>query len=52
MTALRVGIAGLGTVGAAVARIIAERGVALTARCGRAKAAYRDGTPNVIKGPP
>jgi homoserine dehydrogenase len=35
MTALRVGIAGLGTVGAAVARNIVENGVALAARCGR-----------------
>lgn len=35
MTALRVGIAGLGTVGAAVARNIVEHGVSLAARCGR-----------------
>ena len=36
MTALKVGIAGLGTVGAAVARIIVENGTALASRCGRA----------------
>ena len=36
MTALRVGIAGLGTVGAAVAKIIVEDGAALASRCGRA----------------
>ncbi len=35
MTALRVGVAGLGTVGAAVARIIVEHGVALGPRSGR-----------------
>ncbi len=35
MKALRVGIAGLGTVGASVARIIVEQGEALSARCGR-----------------
>ena len=35
MTTLRIGIAGLGTVGAATARIIAEQGVALAARCGK-----------------
>lgn len=35
MTALRVGIAGLGTVGASVARIVIEQGEALAARCGR-----------------
>jgi homoserine dehydrogenase len=32
---LRIGIAGLGTVGAAVARIIVEDGEALASRCGR-----------------
>lgn len=32
---LRVGIAGLGTVGASVARIVVEQGDALAARCGR-----------------
>jgi homoserine dehydrogenase len=32
---LKVGLAGLGTVGAAVARLIAEQQAALTARCGR-----------------
>ena len=35
MKALRVGIAGLGTVGASVARIVVEQGEALSARCGR-----------------
>jgi homoserine dehydrogenase len=35
MTAFRVGIAGLGTVGATVARIVIEQGEALSARCGR-----------------
>ncbi len=35
MTAFRVGIAGLGTVGATVARIVIEQGEALAARCGR-----------------
>ncbi|WP_442578174.1 homoserine dehydrogenase [Mesorhizobium sp. ASY16-5R] len=33
--ALRVGIAGLGTVGASVARVIASKGVELTRQCGR-----------------
>ncbi len=32
---LRIGIAGLGTVGAAVARIVVEQGEALASRCGR-----------------
>jgi homoserine dehydrogenase len=36
MTALRVGIAGLGTVGAAVAKIIVENGASLSSRSGRA----------------
>jgi len=36
MTALRVGIAGLGTVGAAVTKIIVENGAALALRSGRA----------------
>ena len=35
MTAFRVGIAGLGTVGATVARIVIAQGEALAARCGR-----------------
>jgi homoserine dehydrogenase len=35
MTALRIGIAGLGTVGAAVAKIVVAQGQALAARCGR-----------------
>lgn len=35
MTALRVGIAGLGTVGASVAKIVVEQGTALAARCGK-----------------
>lgn len=35
MKPLRVGIAGLGTVGASVARIIVENGKALSVRCGR-----------------
>jgi homoserine dehydrogenase len=35
MTALRIGIAGLGTVGSAVARNIVEHGASLAARCGR-----------------
>jgi homoserine dehydrogenase len=35
MTALKIGIAGLGTVGAAVARCIVERGASLAAKCGR-----------------
>jgi homoserine dehydrogenase len=34
-TPLRVGIAGLGTVGATVARIVVQQGEALAARCGR-----------------
>jgi len=35
VSALRVGIAGLGTVGAAVARIVIEHGAQLAVRCGR-----------------
>ena len=35
MKSLRVGIAGLGTVGASVARILCEQGFALAPRCGR-----------------
>ncbi|MBL9096067.1 MAG: homoserine dehydrogenase [Alphaproteobacteria bacterium] len=35
MKPLRVGLAGLGTVGAAVAKIVAEQGTALASRCGR-----------------
>jgi homoserine dehydrogenase len=35
MKPLRVGIAGLGTVGATVARLIVDNGTALAARCGR-----------------
>jgi hypothetical protein len=35
MKPLRVGIAGLGTVGATVARLIVDNGKALAARCGR-----------------
>ena len=35
MKPLRVGIAGLGTVGASVARILSQSGFALAARCGR-----------------
>ncbi len=35
MKPLRVGLAGLGTVGAAVAKIIVEQGTALASRCGR-----------------
>jgi len=33
--ALRVGIAGLGTVGASVVRVLAEKGAELTRQCGR-----------------
>ncbi len=35
MKPLRVGLAGLGTVGAAVAKIVVEQGAALASRCGR-----------------
>jgi homoserine dehydrogenase len=35
MKPLRVGLAGLGTVGAAVAKIVVEQGTALASRCGR-----------------
>jgi homoserine dehydrogenase len=35
MTSLKVGIAGLGTVGAAVAKSIVEQGTALAAKCGK-----------------
>jgi homoserine dehydrogenase len=35
VSALRIGIAGLGTVGAAVARIVVEHGAQLAVRCGR-----------------
>src|SRR4029077_18337805 len=36
VTPLKVGLAGLGTVGASVVRLIGEQRTALTARCGRA----------------